>query len=470
MVRAYPPQHISRAGVTSLSVESSPRALDSPRSGRQEKPRDDSRPLPTAPEPTAPDPAPPAPSKRSLRGLDWFVFFVADVQTGFGPFVAVYLTTQKWTQFDIGLLLSVSGLVALFGQIPGGALVDAARSEKFVAGLAITSIGVAALTYAAWPIFPVVLAAAVMHACASCVLGPAMAAISLGLVGHGAIAERFGRNARFASIGNGLTAAAMGACGYFFSPRAVFIVTTLLLVPALLALRAIAAREIDPERAHGGKATKPAAEGKRRFRVPALLRRPPLLIFAACILLFHLANAAMLPLMGSALTMRSAEWATVLIAACIVVPQLIVAAISPWVGRQSGIWGRRPLLLIGLAALPIRCLLFAIVTDPRLVVVVQVLDGVTAAALGVLLPLIIADLTRGTGRFNLAQGIVGTMTGIGASASTTVGGYLTDYYSSQVAFLGLGAIGTTALLVAILLMPETKPASTDATPCSASQR
>ncbi len=158
-----------------------------------------------------------APSRRSLRGLDWFVFFVADVQTGFGPFVSVYLTAQRWTQVDIGLVLSAAGFVSLIGQMPGGALVDAARSQRFVAGVAIAAICVSALTYAALPIFPTVLAGAILHAAASCVLGPAMAAISLGLVGHAAIGQRLGRNARFASIGNGLAAAAMGACGYLLS-------------------------------------------------------------------------------------------------------------------------------------------------------------------------------------------------------------------------------------------------------------
>ena len=451
-------------------------AVEPAKDGQPEPSRDDSRSLSVAPKPHDAGEARPAPSRRSLRGLDWFIFCVADVQTGFGPFVAVYLTTQKWTQVDIGLVLSAAGLVALAGQMPGGALVDAARSERFVAGCAIVIIAVAALTYASWPIFAVVLTAAVMHAAASCVLGPAIAAISLGLVGHAAIGERLGRNARFASIGNGLAAAAMGACGYFFSARAVFIITALLLVPTLLALRAIAEREIDPERAHGGKPVRVVDDRPHlhvahlevpHLHMPVLLQKRPLLIFAGCILLFHLANAAMLPLMGSALTTRSSEWATVLIAACIVVPQLVVAVISPWVGRQAGIRGRRPLLLIGLAMLPIRGLLFALVSDPRLVVVVQVLDGVTAAMLGVLVPLIIADLTRGTGRFNLAQGVVGTMTGIGAAASATVGGYLTDYFSSQVAFLGLGAIAALCLATAIVLMPETKPVEADVTAAAA---
>src|SRR5437868_11528770 len=101
----------------------------------------------------------PHPSRRSLRGLDWFVFFVADVQAGFGPFVAVYLTTQKWTQFDIGLVMTVAGLISLISQVPRGALVDAARSERAVARAAGAAIGVAALAYAPLPIFPLVLAA-----------------------------------------------------------------------------------------------------------------------------------------------------------------------------------------------------------------------------------------------------------------------------------------------------------------------
>jgi predicted MFS family arabinose efflux permease len=396
-----------------------------------------------------------APSPRSLRGLDWFIFFVADVQTGFGPFVSVYLTTQKWTQFDIGLVLSAAGFVSLIGQMPGGALVDAARSERLVGGLAVAAICVSALAYAAMPIFPMVLSAAVLHSLASCVLGPAIAAISLGLVGHVAIGERLGRNARFASIGNGLAAAAMGACGYFLSARAVFFVTVLLLAPALIALRAIAPNEIDPERAHGAP---PRRRAKSRAKPGDLMHSKPLLIFAACLLLFHLANAAMLPLMGSVVTMRSGRWATLLIAACIVVPQLLVAASSPWIGRRAQIWGRRPLLLIGFAALPVRGILFASVTNPELLVVVQLLDGVTAAVFSVMVPLVVADLTRGTGRFNLGQGIIGTFVGIGASLSATLAGYISDHFGSASAFLGLAAIALAGLALVWLLMPETRAA------------
>src|SRR5580698_8064386 len=425
------------------------------RDNDEDRPEAASEALPLSVEPQGHEP-PPAPSRASLRGLDWFIFFVADVQTGFGPFVSVYLTAQRWTQFDIGLVLSAAGFVSLLGQMPGGAIVDAARSECFVAGVAIITICISALTYAALPIFPIVLAGSILHALASCVLGPAMVAISLGLVGHAAIGERLGRNARFASIGNGLAAAVMGACGYLLSARAVFIVTVLLLIPALIALRKISEAEIDPERAHGARPRLPKI--KPPIKPGELMHNRPLLIFAGCLLMFHLANGAMLPLMGSVMTMRSAQWATLLIAACIVVPQLVVAALSPWFGTKSQIWGRRPLLLLGFAALPIRGVLFAVVSNPLLLVGVQLLDGITAAVLAVMVPLVVADLTRGTGRFNLGQGIIGTATGIGASLSATFAGYMTDRFGSAPAFAGLAAMAFAGLAILWFMMPETKPA------------
>jgi MFS family permease len=399
--------------------------------------------------------APPRPSRTSLRGLDWFVFFVANVQTGFGPFISVYLTSAAWTQVDIGIVLSIGSLVALLGQMPGGAIVDAVPSQRLVAAIAVAIVGGSALLFAIWPIYIAVLGGSVLHAAASCVLGPAMAAISLGLVGHAGMSERLGRNARFAAIGNGIAAAAMGACGYWLSNRAVFFVTAVLLVPALVALAFIRTSEVDPERAHGGQPEQPPQRPLSSLWQPARLR--PLLIFSGSFMLFQLANSAMLPLMGSVLTMRSSRWASVLIAACIVVPQLLVALISPWVGRRAQLIGRRPLLLFGFAVLPIRGVLFAVVHDPNVLVVVQLLDGVSGAVFGVLVPLVVADVTRRTGHFNLALGIAGTAIGVGASLSTTLAGYVSDHLGSDTAFLVLAVIAAAGLGCIWSFMPETRP-------------
>jgi predicted MFS family arabinose efflux permease len=394
------------------------------------------------------------PSSASVRGLDGFTFFLANAQTGFGPFLAVYLTAQAWTQVDIGFVLTVGGLAALIGQIPGGALVDAARSERRIAMLAVGGISASALLIAAWPVFAAVLVAQLLHSAASCILGPAIAAISLGLVGHAAIGERLGRNACFASIGNGVAAAGMGACGYLLSNRAVFFVTVALGIPTVLAIAWIREEEIDPVTAHGGV---PVPHPGKPAAVLRDIAKRPLLVFTCCVLLFQFANAAMLPLLGGIVTRRSSAWATVLIAACIVVPQILVAVVSPWIGRKAQQWGRRPLMLLGFAALPIRGILFAFVSDPYTLVVVQVLDGISAAMLAVMVPLIIADATRGTGHFNLAQGIVGSGVGVGASLSTTFAGYVSDRLGSSVAFFSLAGIATVGLVLAWALMPETRP-------------
>lgn len=394
------------------------------------------------------------PSRGSERGLDWFVFCLADLQTGFGPFLAVYLTTRKWTQGDIGLVLSIGSLVALLAQLPGGWLVDAVSSKRRIAMLGVAGIGASALVMASWPVFAAILVAKMLHVVASAVLGPAVAAITLGLVGHADASRRFGRNARFAAIGNGLAAGFMGAVGHFISPQAVFLVTAALAVPTLVALLAIHEDEVDSMRAAGGIADAEVVAG--RTGLARLLARRGFIVFALLIMTFHFANTAMLPIVAGAMTVRSAQWASALVAACIVLPQLTTAILSPTVAQAAQSWGRRPVLLVGFVMLPARGLVLAWTNDPLVIVAVQVLDGVSAAALGVLVPLILADLARGTGRYNLAQGIIGCATGIGAILSTAVAGHLADRYGTGAAFLCLSGAAVAAVLLLALLMPETK--------------
>lgn len=409
--------------------------------------------------PTAPPETRAAPARRSRRGLDGFVFFVADVQTGFGPFVAVYLTAAKWTQTDIGLVLTVGGLVSLVAQIPAGALVDGVRSIRAAAALALLGVGVSALALAVWPVFPVVLASRVLQAGASCVLGVSMAAISLALVGRVGLGARLGRNAAFASAGTGLAAAGMGACGYYLSNRAVFFVAAALVAPALVALLRIRAEDLGRPAPAG--AAEPVATGSLLSGLAGLARNRALVVFAACVVLFQMANASMLPLAASMLTLRSSHAASAMVAAAIVVPQAIVTVLSPLVGWKAQAWGRKPLLIVGFAALPLRGLLFASTTDPTLLVAVQALDGISAAVLGVLVPLTIADVAGRSGRFNLAQGTIGCAVGIGASISTTAVGLLADTLGSHTAFLAMAAVAALAVVLTALAMPETRPGAED---------
>lgn len=404
------------------------------------------------------EPAPAATPTSAARGLDAFTFFIANLQTGFGPFLAVYFTQQKWTQSDIGLALTVGSLVSLLGQMPGGAFVDASRSKRFAAGFSAFWVGASAVMLAAFPTYLIVMLAMAIHSAASCVLTPAIAAISIGLVGHANAGARLGRNASFSAIGNALGAASMGAVGYYLSNDAVFYLAGALVIPALISLRFIPSRRSDIARPAAAEEppTPPSAGG-----MAALLKNRALLCFAACMVLFFLANAAMLPLVGSVMTLRASETATALVAACIMVPQAVLAVTAPFVGRLAQSWGRKPLLVIGFAALPIRGLLFAFVSDPYWMVAIQVFDGISASVLGVMVPLIVSDLTRGTGRFNTALGAVGTGMGIGAALSTALAGFMADHLGSHSTFLGLAVMGAVGLVLVLLIMPETRGKGTE---------
>jgi MFS family permease len=382
----------------------------------------------------------PAPSSRSQRALDAFAFFLADVQTGWGPFVAAYLTSVAWSQLDIGLVLTVGTLASLALQIPGGDAVDRVREKRLPAAVGVGAISSSALLLVLWPRFAPVLLAKLLHAIASCLVGPAIAAISLGLVGHVALGARLGRNARYLSLGNAIAAGAMGLTAYELGNRAIFFFTAALGIPTLAALARIRAREIDPDLARGGvPGLRPALSW---HALADLAHNRALRLFAAAIVLFQLANAAILPILAGILTVRTPATATLLLSICILAPQFVVAAIAPWIGREAQRRGRRPLLVLCFAALALRA--------------AQLLDGISAATLGVLVPLVVADTTRGSGHFNLAQGVVGAAVGIGASASTSLAGAIADAWSAAAAFALLAAVAAAGLALVIARMPETR--------------
>ena len=397
---------------------------------------------------------PAAPSRQSLLALSWLNFFLAGMQTAFGPIAAAYLAAQAWTAKDIGFVLSIGGIASLVSQVPGGELLDALRAKRVLIATAVVTVALSTLIFRLWPIFPMVALAQVLQGITGGVLGPGVVAITLGLVGRAALAERLGQNQRFAAAGGVVVTLTMALVAYSESPWAM-LVPVVLAVPVLCALNNIRTEEIDFTRASGAEEVH-ADSPQRAKRLAALLKNPRLLTFAACVVLFQLANASMLPLVNGMLASEGQRQAAPVVAALIIVPQFIVALFAPWVGERAEKHGRKPLLLVGFAALPIRAVLFALTSNPLALIVIQVLDGVTGAVLGVMTALVIADVTKGTGRFNLAQGIFGTVMGIGASLSPTLSGLIVHHFGYPAGFVSLAGEGLIAVLVLAFFLPETK--------------
>jgi MFS family permease len=394
-------------------------------------------------------------SRQSRRGLDWMNFFLADVQTGFGSFVAFYLADLGWTKAQVGLALTTGTLAGVVGQIPGGALTDAFRWKRALAAAGIVMIAISALILALVPTFPLVFLAEILHGLTAGIVTPAIAAISLGLVGRRAMSTRTGRNYRFDAAGNALTAGLMGLAGDYFRKSAIFLASAALCIPALFALSRIRPEEIDYARARNAGTGEQARSFQRIFEFG---KNRTLYIFAACVFLFQVADASMLPIVGEDLAQSKAGVPTLMMSALIVAPQIVVSLLSPWVGYHSERFGRKPLLMLGFALEIPRALLLAFFDEYPVLVFGQLLDGISGATVTVLTILVITDITTGTGRFNLARGVVGTLLAIAASLSTGVTGFLFQGFGHWAGFFTLAGVAAAGTLLLWLAMPETKPA------------
>ena len=394
-------------------------------------------------------------SPQSRRGLDWMNFFLADVQTGFGTFVAFYLAYLGWSERSVGLALTLGGLAGVVSQIPGGALADAVPWKRGLIAIGIVMIGAAALLLALAPSYFLVMFASLLQGVTGGIIGPAIGAISLGLVGRRAMSVRTGRNYRYAAGGHAVTAALMGLVGAYFSPSAIFTAAAILCIPALIALSFIRPNEIDYARARNAA---PGASAHQIGRVVDLLKNRRLVLFTAALVLFQLADASMLPLIGENLATTIPTASSIWLSGLIIVPQLVVAAFAPWVGYHSEKRGRKPLLLIGFAAEPVRAALLAFTSGYAFLVVAQLLSGISGAVIGVMTVLVITDLTAGTGQFNLAQGAVGAMIGIAASLSTLATGFLFQGVGPLGGFIAIAAVAGGATALIWIFVAETKPA------------
>lgn len=401
------------------------------------------------------------PSARALRGLDWLNFFLADVRDGLGPYLAIYLIAvrgpdQGWNEATAGMVMTIAGIAGLIAQTPAGALIDRTSHKPaiVIAGAVAVTLSCLALPFISN--FYVVAATQSVAGIAGAIFPPAIAAITLGIVGPKLFSKRIGRNEAFNHGGNAVSAAIAGSTAYFFGPIVVFWLMAALAAASIGAMLMVPARAIDDQVARG--LDRDAEEDcEQPSGLTALLQNKYLMLFAVIAALFHLSNAAMLTSVGQLLTHTvGKEYATTLVAVCIVAAQLVMVPVAMVVGAKADDWGRKPIFLAAFAVLALRGVLYTLSDNAFWLVAVQCLDGIGAGIYGALFAVVVADLTRGTGRFNVSQGAVATAQGLGAALSATLAGLIIVSASYDVAFLTLAAIAGSGLALYFFLMPETK--------------
>jgi MFS family permease len=399
------------------------------------------------------------PDKTSVRALELTNFFLADVQTGLGPFLAAYLAGAGWEPGHVGVVLTLGGIITVVLQTPAGAIVDQLRSKRLilVVASAVLALGAVLLSVTAAPW--VVYTSQVLIGGAGPFLGPTLAAVTMGIVGVELFDRQFGKNQAFNSAGNVACALLIAGVSHLFGNRAIFITAAVLTIPTVLAVCAIKSKDIDYDQARGGAKQVDGKEVAARESIPkTLLGDRILLVFLACAFLFHLANAAMLPQLGEMLSHGARGTAAPFMSACIIVTQVVIMCFAAPIGRFANLRGRKPLLMLGFGVLPIRAVLYTVTHNTAGLIAIQLLDGVANAIFGIVSILVIADRTRGTGRFNLVQGSLATAVGLGAALSTAFGGKLIQYFSYRISFLALGGIAALAFALLWMAIPETLPA------------
>ena len=392
--------------------------------------------------------------RRSLRALDWVNFFLADVQAGLGPFLGIYLINKEgWNPASIGLVLTLGGAVGLLLNAPAGALIDRTTHKRglLMGAAALTALGTFVVTLT--PSLAVVTAAQLMTGIAAVVLAPVIGAIALGLVGPKGFASRTGRMQAFNHAGNVVGSTVYGLAAYLISLRAGFWIASACGIFVVVAALMIKSTRIDDDVARG---LTPEPRGDDQpSGLTVFLRNRPLLMLALVTMLWQLANGAMLPITGQKLALGDVHNGALFQAALIVVAQLVMIPMAILVGRNADRWGRKPLFIAAFVVLPLRGVLFVLAGSTGSIIAIQILDGVGAGLQGALFPIMVADLTRGSGRFNVALGAATMIQGIGAALSTTLAGAIIVLGGYATAMGVLTGIGVLALVLLVIGVPET---------------
>ncbi|KAJ0165047.1 putative MFS-type transporter [Colletotrichum tanaceti] len=426
--------------------------------------------------------------RRARWALCVLAFFMGDVQDGIGPFLGVYLQQHGWSPGLRGSVSTVSGVATIIATAPIGALIDATKHKRLLVSAFALLVGVSQGLNLLTTHPALVFSTQIVSAVAGTSMMPLLVALTLGVCSHhpggsGAGAATKGKDKHSFRSLNGRTQAANHAgnmasaglaavLGERFGLTAVFWLVMAFCAATMGSVLLLPERAIDHAAARGGPSIddevnntggpqamqerdRPATDDeaerggaspahghpreapianpkkkKNRFTNSTLmlmLKNKALVAVAVTVFLFHLGNAAVLPLYGQALVAAgqgnpaSTTGLTVIIAQGTMV---IVSVLTSWLAGRGGYWFA---VLLSYVALPVRAAVAGRFIESWGVWPVQILDGVGSGIQSVAIPGLLAVMMAGTGRVNITFGVVGGVTRqTGSSISHSLGGWMAE--------------------------------------------
>lgn len=393
-------------------------------------------------------------SSKSLLALSVMIFLISDVQGGVGPFLSIYLSAYLgWDAAQIGIALATIGIVGLFFQMPSGILVDPVHSKRLIITVACSLILLSCYLILNQKSLFIVLLAQAFVGVAFSLIPPSIGAITLGLVGRELFPKRVSTNESLIHLGTVITILTIGILSHYYGHAWIIYGTMLFASMALLPLSFINPKEINYSAAR--ELPENSLDIAPISFIP-LFRAKTLWIFYSAMIVFHFANAAQVILVGQKLAKISPSMDSLYMGICIIFGQFVMVFIAYFLGFFISKMARRPIFLLAFIFLILRATLFIFVDNPLYLVLIQLIDGVSAGIFGVVATVMVSDLAAGTGRFNFLLGALGMCVGLGSSLSNLLAGFLTKTYGFHIGFFSLSIIGFIGFFICLFAFPETK--------------
>ena len=378
---------------------------------------------------------------------------MADVKDGVGVYLSVYLlTVHKWDPSQIGVVVAIPWIVSILAQSPVGGFIDRTKRKRLLLVVASAIVALSCIIVVNFPAFYPIAASQVALGVVQTVFPPCVAAITLGMVGRQSFPKRIGRNESFNHGGNMLAAVAAVFIGWYISYEGIFYFSILQCAAIIVATLLIREKEIDHDLAREAtEGSQPADSFVNGLK--QLFSNRDVTYFTIAVGLWNIANGAMLPLLGQKIGLSNLEHSALYLSVCIIIAQMTMVFIAPLAAKLSE-YGRKTILTVAFILVPVRALLFAWIDNKYALISFQVIDGIGAGIYGVISILMMADLGKGTGRFNLLQGTTYASIGLGVALSSILSGYMVKYFGYAGGFISLAGMGTVATLFLLFFVKE----------------